>query len=261
VTFSAAREGTHGASLRDWPPISAVLVVVPAHDEVERIGRCVRSVRQSAEALLSPSSDVTLHRVRQVEVVVVLDRCTDGTAAGVADPSVHLVDLDAGCVGAARGAGILRGMAVSAASDPRSVLVVNTDADCIVPRDWLMDLVSLAAGHDLVLGEVHPDPSEMSPISLDAWWRRHPRGRGSLHGANLAVRLDAYLSVGGFAAVSEQEDVLLVRALRAAGARVVGGTRVMTSGRRDGRVPEGFAGYLRALDDELALQGEIRAQA
>ncbi len=261
----ADREGRPAASSRasssssEWPLISAVLVVVPAHDEQERIGACVRSVRQAAEAVAGlSSSEVTTCSVRQVEIVVALDRCTDGTAAAVADASVHFVHLDAGCVGAARRAGVGHGAALTAAHEPRAVLVVNTDADCVVPRDWLIDLVSLAAGHDVVLGEVQPDPVEMSPISLEAWWLRHPRGRGSLHGANLAVRLDAYLSVGGFAAVNEQEDVLLVRALRAAEARVVGGTRVMTSGRRQGRIPQGFAGYLRALDEELALQGESR---
>ncbi len=260
MTPIADDEGSPASSTNDWPPIVAVLVVVPAHDEQERIGRCVRSVRQAAEAVIRPLTDnSTMARVGQVEVVVALDRCTDETAAAVAavaDSSVHLVHLDAACVGAARGAGIRHGMAVLGVHDPCSVLVVNTDADCVVPRDWLVELVSLAARHDVVLGEVHPDPSEMSSISLAAWGLRNPRGRGSLHGANLAVRLDAYLGVGGFLEISGQEDLLLVRALRAAGTSVVGGTRVMTSGRRQGRVPEGFAGYLRMLDHELALQGE-----
>lgn len=235
------------------------MVVVPAHDEQDRIGACVRSVRWAAEAVLSPSARGSMPSgVRQVEVVVALDDCTDGTAAAVADPLVHLVHLDARCVGAARGEGIRRGRAVLDGHDARSVLVVNTDADCVVPRDWLIELVTLAGDHDVVLGEVQPDPSEMSPTSLEAWWLRHPRGRGSLHGANLAVRLDAYVHVGGFAPLRDQEDLLLVRALRAAGASVVGGTRVMTSGRRTGRLQKGFAGYLRALDEELAMQGEAQ---
>ena len=258
MTTIANRAPRPEVAPRGRPPIGAVLVVIPAHDEQDRIGPCVRSVRRAVSALLDlPSGCAPAAAVQRVEVVVALDRCRDATAAAVADPLVHLVQVDARCVGAARAAGIRHGVAVLAAEDPRAVLVVNTDADCLVPQDWLTDLVSLAAGHDVVLGEVAPDPSEMSTASLDAWWLRNPRGRGSLHGANLAVRLDAYLDVGGFPAVGHQEDLLLVRALRAAGAEVVGGTRVTTSGRRTGRVPDGFAGYLRALDEELALAGDL----
>ncbi len=133
MTPTADREGSPTASSSHWPPIVAVVVVVPAHNEQERIGPCVRSVRQAAEAAVRPlSGSSTAALVSRVEVIVALDRCTDETAAAVADPAVHLVHLDAACVGAARGAGIRHGMAVLGVHDPCSVLVVNTDADCVV---------------------------------------------------------------------------------------------------------------------------------
>lgn len=228
------------------PSITHLLVVIPAHDEEERIGACLASIEVTADAVATAHPRVT------VLTVVVLDSCSDDTGVIATRAGARTVSLDAHAVGAARRAGVAAAGALVPGVDPASVLVVNTDADCVVPRSWLLDLVRLADGHDLVLGEVLPEPDEMSPEALRVWWQRHPVGRGSLHGANLAVRLDAYRRAGGFPEVSDREDAALVRALRGNGARVVGGTRVVTSARRDGRVPAGFAGYLRALDLELS---------
>ncbi|MDO9381130.1 MAG: glycosyltransferase [Nocardioidaceae bacterium] len=241
---------------RPRDPITAVLVVVPAHDEEDRIGACLDSVRRAVDELARVDADLA------ISVVVVLDRCTDDTSAVVGvRHDVTAVAIGSGCVGAARRAGIRHGTA-DLDHDPAGVLVVNTDADCTVPARWLVEHLALASACDLVLGEVEPDAGEMSPASLALWRARHPLDRGGLHGANLSVRLDAYDRVGGFAEVADQEDVLLVRALRAGGASVVGGTRVTTSGRRLGRVPSGFATYLAGLDDELgATPDEVGSQA
>ncbi len=233
------------------PAIATVLVVVPAHDEEARIGACLESVAAATAYLEEVRPWVV------VRVTVALDRCHDATGAVAARWGAATVDLDAACVGTARRVGVDAATALLGPVEPGGVLVVNTDADCVVPHTWLVDLVGLAADHDLVLGEVRPDPAEMTPAALAAWWERHPVGRGSLHGANLAVRLDAYRRAGGFTDVTDGEDAQLVLALRADGARVVGGTRVVTSARRTGRVPLGFAGYLRDLDLELARMGPV----
>ena len=70
-----------------------------------------------------------------------------------------------------------------------------------------------------------------------------------MHGANLGVRADAYLAVGGFAPVPAHEDVGLVDRLVAAGRRVcwVDVPRVVTSPRLDARAPAGLGADLRAL--------------
>jgi hypothetical protein len=57
------------------PPVTAVGVVVPARDEQERIGRCLRSLRR-ALAHVPDGVDTA--------VAVVLDRCTDATPQRVA---------------------------------------------------------------------------------------------------------------------------------------------------------------------------------
>ncbi len=236
------------------PTVETVLVVLPAHDEETRIGACLASVAAATAYLDEVSPGVS------VAVTVALDRCRDATGRVAARWGAATVDLDAACVGTARRVGVEAATAQLGSVDPGSVLLVNTDADCVVPRTWLVDLVGLAADHDLVLGEVRPDPAEMTPTALAAWWERHPVGRGSLHGANLAVRLDAYQRAGGFPDLTDREDAELVLALRAGGAHVVGGTRVVTSARRTGRVPLGFAGYLRDLDRELVATGQVVAE-
>ncbi|MFC6344030.1 hypothetical protein ACFP8W_18770, partial [Nocardioides hankookensis] len=71
-----------------------------------------------------------------------------------------------------------------------------------------------------------------------------------VHGANLGVRLTAYLEAGGFPEVREHEDVALFEAVLRTGRPWVTGTRVTTSARLRGRTPGGFAGYLRALTRE-----------
>jgi hypothetical protein len=75
-------------------------------------------------------------------------------------------------------------------------------------------------------------------------------GHRHVHGANLAVRADAYRAAGGFAPLSLGEDRTLVAALEAAGYRVKRTTRnpVTTSARCRSRARGGFGDFLRDLD-------------
>ena len=86
---------------------------------------------------------------------------------------------------------------------------------------------------------------------LRAWSQRHTRREAHVHGANLGVRLSAYLEAGGFPARVEHEDVALVAALRARGTVPAHATTVTTSARQRGRVRGRFSGYLRALSAEV----------
>jgi GT2 family glycosyltransferase len=69
-----------------------------------------------------------------------------------------------------------------------------------------------------------------------------------VYGANLAVRLDAYLRVGGFRDV-HGEDQDLVDRLRGAGEPVTSllSPLVLTSARYDGRAENGLAALLERL--------------
>lgn len=233
-------------------PVASVVVVVPAHDEELLLGRCLRSVRASVEHLALTHPEVA------TRMVVVLDDCTDASAAVAAAHPVEVVSTSVRCVGAARAYGVRHALARRAPSEghPQPVdeavsWLACTDADSVVPLDWLSAQVRAAdAGADLVLGTARPDPVDLDPGVLLAWETAHDRAAlvaTPVHGANLGVRARAYVAAGGFPHLTEHEDVALVRALSARGAAVATGPTVLTSGRRTGRTPGGFAAFLRAL--------------
>ena len=226
----------------------AVAVVVPARDEEALLPACLDSVATAVAAVRAAHPDVRSH------VVVVLDACRDGSAEVVAGrDGVAALSTDAGCVGVARSRGVDAAAAWSRAIGSRSLWVASTDADSVVPPHWLTAQLTRAAdGLELVVGTVVPRPGDLSPAALSAWHQRHTTadGHDHVHGANLGFTLDAYRSVGGFPPLPTHEDVRLVTAMRRAGVPTVatGGVPVVTSGRRTGRAPGGFAHYL----DELA---------
>lgn len=229
----------------------AVHVVVPAHDEAELVGACVTSVTD-ALAHLQATYGVP------GRVLVVADRCTDGTerAVGRLDVPAGLVStlsVVAGCVGRARDLGVRHALAGTALPS-RQVWVAMTDADSVAPPDWLTAQVDAwLSGHGLWIGPVRPDPDGLAPLALATWEARH-RSPDELHvhGANLGFTAAVFEQAGGFEPIRAHEDVRFVeRALAAGAAWTVGTALVQTSARTVGRAPHGFAGYLRALVDEL----------
>ncbi len=223
--------------------IEDLLVVVPARNEEALLPDSLRAL----------ASAVAACPVR-VTTVVVLDRCTDGSAEVVADhPWVVPVVSDAGRVGSARRLGLREAVRRAGIQHPGCAWLASTDADTRVPSDWLSTQLSFAeAGYDAVLGTVVPDGDDLDPGVLSRWHERHTleEGHPYVHGANLGVRLSAYQAAGGFPPVAVHEDVELVAALRRTGAAVVATAtmQVRTSARRVGRTPPAFAGYLRELE-------------
>ena len=83
----------------------------------------------------------------------------------------------------------------------------------------------------------------------------HPDGsHPHVHGANLGVRADAYLKAGGWSHVETGEDHDLWSRLTEAGLRRLSSSAitVLTSGRRVGRAPNGFAEALAAHNELVA---------
>ncbi len=230
-------------------PIAAVGVGIPAHNEERRIAACVRSVLAAAAQIGVP-----------VTVAVAADRCTDDTVASARRAFLGggvdglVIDGDFGGAGAARAAALdvaLRRLPV----DPGRAWLATTDADTIVARGWLVAQLRWAGqGADGVAGLV--DVSwEGGPADLPT---RHAEsiasggiayGHRHVHGANLGLRADRWLQVGGCGPSEVGEDHELWRRLRAAGAELhaVDDVRVRTSGRLVARAPRGFSHHLRAL--------------
>lgn len=220
---------------------SVLHVVIPAHDEEQQVGQCLVGVAAAIEGTREH------HPELDVRTTVILDGCTDGTAAIVAAFEVDVLAIDARSVGAARRAGVAHARQLARSTDPAAVWIATTDADSVAPPTWLLDHLRLSREHDAVVGRVRPDPTGLSSVALLEWERRHPPGGRFVHGANLGFRLSAYDAVGGFQVVPEHEDVQLVAALHTAGFALAHGSEVVTSARQVGRTGGGFAGYLAAL--------------
>jgi glycosyltransferase involved in cell wall biosynthesis len=238
---------------------SSVVVVVPARNEERRLDACLRGLRVAIRRLRS--SDEVL----PVRVVLVLDRCTDRTAAVAAGwPPVEVVVTEHGRVGAARAAGVWYAIA-AADRDVDAMWIANTDADSVVPPDWLRTQLRHArGGADLVLGMVCPDPAEVPDQLRLAWHDRHVfvDGHRHVHGANMGVRGGMYVAAGGFPDVAVDEDVALADSIRRMGGRVVStrASPVTTSARLSGRTPGGMAAYLRDLVRPVHPGPAVQAQ-
>jgi hypothetical protein len=233
--------------------ISHIAVVVPAADEEDEIGGCLSALTIARARLLAASGGAVT-----CSVTVVLDACRDRTAELVARfRDVDPVVSSARCVGAARRMGALHALAGRA---PRHVWLASTDADCRVPADWLITMSAEAqSGARLVLGTVRPAPG--LPLAVEeAWHAAHPPldDHPHVHGANLGIAADLYERIGGWHDLTAHEDHDLVARASASGhvaIRRTSASPVTTSSRLSGRVPHGFASYLRQVHDGLPAVG------
>ncbi|MFF3153237.1 glycosyltransferase [Streptomyces sp. NPDC057910] len=233
--------------------VRAVAVVIPACDEEALIPAALKAVRVAA-------GHPDLGGVR-VSTVVVADTCTDRTARLAREAGAAVVTVSCRNPGRARAVGVahaLRELGAPAAPG----WIATTDADSEVPPHWLAHQLARAAeGWEAVVGTVSlPPASPLTPVhqvryesgrpSLGAW--DHPH----VHGANLGLTAEAYLSVGGFPPLGVGEDHALVTALRKAGHRVLAtdACPVLTSARLAGRAAGGFADHLT----RLTAPGEAR---
>lgn len=226
-------------------------VVVPAVNEQAQIGACLTAL-VAARAHLRHS---VRHAVN-VRIVVVLDSCVDGTADVVREHSgVESVRCTAGCVGTARAIGT-RHLLGGSATVRAELWLANTDADSLVPENWLSAMLAEAElGVQLVLGTVLPD-TQLPAGKRRAWFARHllRDGHPHVHGANLGIRSDALVALGGWSAMTTGEDVSLGQRAMASQIRITrtAAIPVTTSTRPVGRAPHGFAAYLTGLEPEAA---------
>jgi glycosyltransferase involved in cell wall biosynthesis len=207
-------------------------VVIPAHNEAAQIGACV-----SAAKIASCHSGLLNE---PVEILVVLDHCTDTTGKIATDNGAAIIEISACNVGAARAAG------AAWLVSRRARWLAFTDADTLVSPGWLMH--QLALGADAVCGTVGVADwsmhGENAPFLREYFANTYTDADGHrhIHGANLGVCANAYQKAGGFASIACSEDVALVKALEASGAKISwsAAPRVTTSARRDARARGGF---------------------
>lgn len=147
------------------PPIRAVGIVVPAHDEQQLLPACLASLRVAAR-------HPALRRV-QVHLIPVLDACSDDSGA-VAPGGL---EVQARNVGVARTAGFAAALAREAGRASEQLWLATTDADSTVPADWLAEQLRLAAlGVEVVAGTVRVQDWSEQPTAVG---ERFTRGYGA----------------------------------------------------------------------------------
>jgi glycosyltransferase involved in cell wall biosynthesis len=216
-------------------------VVVPVHDEQTLLGDCLQSVRQAAA---DPLLDA-----EPVEIVVVLDACTDRSAAIAIQHHAQIVSLNDCCVGAARALG------ASWALDYGARWVAFTDADTIVPPNWLSAQLGLYA--DATCGQVCIDDWSAHPPGVRERFLRHYSTKTRhVHGANLGISATAYHTAGGFPALKSGEDWALISSLleRRGDVRWAESARVVTSARWQTTIDDGFAAHLAGLREQCCAE-------
>lgn len=220
-----------------------VVVVIPARDEEETIEACLASVDHARRHL-------------PVEVtsgcVVVLDSCRDRTVdrVRVRASTVDAVEVEVGCVGAARRIGVARALK-GATVRPEQLWIASTDADTVVGPTWLLDQLDIAARGIVAVAGTVALPETTSPAILRAFARHYvvdAGGHRHVHGCNLGMRGDAYRAAGGWSVRATGEDHDLWGRLGRVGVvESRAELRVVTSARTTGRAVQGFADDVRAL--------------
>ncbi len=236
--------------LRAETDVWHLAVLIPARDEEDLLPRCLHSVAAARARL---PAGVTS------DVVVISDCSTDRTEALAREllgADGIVLHAEACRVGTARA--LAADVALRRYRGRLSrCWLANTDADCEVPPTWLLDHLRIARlGYAAVAGiiDVH-DFSEHLPMVEERFRRSyHTATDGThphVHGANLGVRADAYRTAGGWGSLATAEDHDLWRRLRAAEGPHLSdrSLQVVTSGRRLGRAPLGFADALAAHND------------
>lgn len=206
-----------------------------------------------------------------VEVCLLLDGCSDGSAALAAayrKRSAYRVRLEevATCsanAGRARHRAMMLGLA---ALDDCNGLLLTTDADSRPAPGWLGAMTAALHRAEVVAGKIvrtgsRPSPLQdrvetyydalfalrrrLDPVPWEAARTHHHTG-----GANMGIRAEAYRALGGFARVPNGEDSRLVDDAARAGLRVRrdAASLVHTSDRRVGRAGAGLAVALRHAD-------------
>lgn len=250
-------------------PALRVCVVVPARDEEDLIGKCLKALA---------TQESVAHD--EYEVLLVLDRCTDETEArareiGAAHPALTLHMLD----GPGEGSGPARRVGMDAACarllqvGRPGGLIACTDADTVVALDWLAaQLRAASQGARAIGGRIELADDGSLPESA---WRRHvEQGRlrherllsepglagqtqhWQFSGASLALKAEVYREIGGLEPLTALEDENLESVLRHHDISIdrLLSVRVTTSPRLVGRAKQGLSYDLARIALSLGEQ-------
>lgn len=245
-----------------------VVIAVPARDEAARLPACLDAIRLAVDAARS------LDLIGTVVVAVAAHCCCAATvemastslATTASGPGRHQLSGvvwvydHAAQVGEVRTQLVLEALHATGVS-PDHAWLFSTDADTRVPPSWIIDGLQLAdtTGADLITGMVDLDPAGLDPAVIELHDHligtgMHPDGtHDHAYAANLMIKMDTFLQLGGFPAVDHGEEHALLAAARSAGCCCLSNSawRVITSGRTVGRASRGLATVLNDLQHHV----------
>jgi glycosyltransferase involved in cell wall biosynthesis len=212
-------------------------ILIPVHNEEALLPDCLKAAKVAAShpGLLGEA----------VQILVVLDSCSDRSAAIAQEYQVRSLEVQA------RNVGHVRGVGARHLLNQGARWISCTDADSRVAADWLV--AQLALGTDAVCGTVTVDAwsEDFDPAAQIRYHQAYQAqdGHRHIHGANLGISASAYVRAGGFEPLACHEDVQLVRQLERCGASIAWSCmpQVITSARLDCRAQGGFGDYLKSL--------------
>lgn len=227
-----------------------IAVLIPAKNEEDLLPRCLQSVMAACSAVAPYAS---------TDIILVVDDSEDDTlsiASEMIGDNGLVLKRNFSCVGMARHEAAQVAMQ-RASSTMNRCWLANTDADCLVPPDWLAkQLVHAVDEYAGVVGIVDVDSFREHQCHVarrfcETYVLHSDGTHPHVHGANIGFQAEAYLSVGGWAALSTAEDHDLWGRFQVAGHKLTSDTsiKVVTSGRREGRAPMGFAAALAAHNE------------
>lgn len=252
----------------DWAPAD-LCICVPARNEAERLPAFFNAIAEQdwPETIrISIAVNNTSDRSREV-IAAAQTRHAERL-------NIHMVSQDFlpefAHAGSARRLAMTEGL--RHLSSVENGILVSTDADARPPAQWLRNIAAaMDRGADLVGGKIiidedrEPLPDAVARLryAWDRYWAKvrdiedaidpiswDPAPRHGDHtGASLAIRAEIYLACGGVPIVATGEDLALVNAAVALGARLShpADVTIRVSPRTDGRAEGGMATAMKQL--------------
>lgn len=198
--------------------MTAVSIIVPAHNEEKLLGATLRTLGAAAAATGEP-----------YEIIVVDDGSTDRTAEVAREQGARVVAVNVRHIAAARNAG---------AREARGQLFVFVDADTLVPATVLRQAVGAwrdgaVGGGAMVVFDEGTTWWAVAMISVISWFMRSVRWAA---GCFVFARRDAFERVRGFdERFYASEEIHFSRAIKKHGRFVILTDAVTTSARKADR--------------------------
>lgn len=181
-----------------------ISVVVPTYNEEQNVERCLRSL-----------ADQTVPR-KNYEIIVVDGNSKDRTRDLAETLADQVFIQTSKRVGGARNDG-----AMAASGD----IIATTDADCIIPRDWVERIERNFSAHDIVqlYGTVYPIEdglrNRLSLLGANAFSRLgyYTRTIYFTLGCNTAFDREAFIRAGMYRCIDAGDDLEIAQRMRKLG--------------------------------------------